>query len=163
MLLTLEEAARTEGHTYLMATWVIQRVRDRALQPDCPLDMDTLSIMEDCLAPKIEGIQVKDGLQAFQLDRYVETSTLIRSKISKRKSRKANIGEHNWAVLVDVAIDSTKDQGNSKSKSSNRDLAARKEKSAALEVLYKSGVSVLMGAAGTGKAPCSRPCAALKA
>ncbi|HFX1091447.1 TPA: ATP-dependent RecD-like DNA helicase [Pseudomonas aeruginosa] len=151
MLLTLEEAARTEGHTYLMATWVIQRVRDRALQPDCPLDMDTLSIMEDCLAPKIEGIQVKDGLQAFQLDRYVETSTLIRSKISKRKSRKANIGEHNWAVLVDVAIDSTKDQGNSKSKSSNRDLAARKEKSAALEVLYKSGVSVLMGAAGTGK------------
>ncbi|ELL1155121.1 hypothetical protein RWG76_001313 [Pseudomonas aeruginosa] len=163
MLLTLEEAARTEGHTYLMATWVIQRVRDRALQPDCPLDMDTLSIMEDCLAPKIEGIQVKDGLQAFQLDRYVETSTLIRSKISKRKSRKANIGEHNWAVLVDVAIDSTKDQGNSKSKPSNRDLAARKEKSAALEVPTNLESRCLWAPRAQGKAPCSRPCAALKA
>lgn len=151
MLLTLEEAARTEGHTYLMATWVVQRIRDRALQPDCPLDMDTLSIMEDSLAPKIESIQVKDGLQAFQLDRYVETSTLIRAKISKRRSRKANAGEHNWAALVDAAIDSMKDKGAAKSKPSNRDVAARKEKSAALEVLYKSGISVLMGAAGTGK------------
>jgi ATP-dependent exoDNAse (exonuclease V) alpha subunit len=151
MLLTLEEAARTEGHTYLMATWVVQRIRDRALQPGCPLDMDTLAIMEDGLAPKIESIQVKDGLQAFQLDRYVETSTLIRAKISKRRSRKANAGEHNWAALVDAAIDSMKDKGAAKSKPSNRDVAARKEKSAALEVLYKSGISVLMGAAGTGK------------
>lgn len=151
MLLTLEEAAQTEGHTYLMATWVVQRIRDRALQPACPLDMDTLSIMEDCLAPKIRSIQVKDRLQAFQLDRYIETSTLIRSKISKRKSRKTNAGEHNWAALVDAAIDATKDKGAPKAKPSNRDLAARKEKSAALEVLYKSAVSVLMGAAGTGK------------
>ena len=151
MLLTLEEAARTEGHSYLMATWVVQRIRDRALQPDCPLDMDTLAIMEDCLAPKIASIQVKDGLNAFQLDRYVETSILIRSKITKRKARKANAGEHNWAALVDAAIDATKDKGAPKTKPSARDLAARKEKSAALEVLYKSGVSVLMGAAGTGK------------
>ncbi len=151
MLLTLEESARTEGHTYLMATWVVQRIRDRALQPECPLDMDTLAIMEDSLAPKIASVQVKDGLKAFQLDRYVETSTLIRSKISKRKSRKANDGDHNWAALVDAAIDATKDKGAPETTPSKRDLAARKEKSAALEVLYKSGVSVLMGAAGTGK------------
>lgn len=151
MLLTLEEAARTEGHTYLMATWVVQRIRERALQPDCPLDMDTLTIMEDRLTPKIASIPVKDGLRAFQLDRYVETSTLIRSKITKRKFRKANAGEHNWSALVDAAIDATKDKGAPKKKPSARDLAARKEKSAALEVLYKSGISVLMGAAGTGK------------
>lgn len=151
MLLTLEEAAGNEGHTYLMATWVVQRVRERALQPNCPLDMDTLAIMEDCLDPKIASIRVKDGLTAFQLDRYVETSTLIRTKIGKRKSRKANPGEHKWVALVDAAIEATKDKGAAKEKPSTRDLAARKEKSAALEVLYKSGVSVLMGAAGTGK------------
>lgn len=151
MLLTLEDAARSEGHTYLMATWVVQRIRDRALQPDCPLDMDTLAIMEDCLTPRIASIQVKDGLKAFQLDRYVQTSTLIKSKITKRKSRKANAGEHNWSALVDAAIDATKDKGSAKTKPSARDLAARKEKSAALEVLFKSGISVLMGAAGTGK------------
>ncbi|CAK0405810.1 AAA ATPase [Burkholderia pseudomallei] len=151
ILLTLEEAAREEGHTYLLATWVVQRIRDRALQPDCPLDMDTLSIVEDGLAPKIESIRVKDDRLAFQLDRYVETSTLIRTKISKRKSRKPNAGEHDWSALVNAAIDSTKDTSAATSKPSNRDIAARKEKSAALEVLYKSGVSVLIGAAGTGK------------
>jgi len=151
MVLTLEEAARDQGHTYLMSAWVVQRIRERALQPDCPLDMDTLSIMEECLAPKIERIHVKNGLEAFQLDRYVETSTLIRSKISKRKSRKTNRGEHNWASLVDAAIDSTKGKGGLKTKPSNRDLEARQEKTSALEVLYRSGISVLMGAAGTGK------------
>ena len=151
MLLTLEEAAHSEGHTYLMATWVVQRIRERALQPDCPLDMDTLAIMEDCLLPKITSIQVEDKLKAFQLDRYVETSGLIRSKITKRKSRKANVGEHNWSALVNAAIDATKDKDKFRGQPSIRDVAARKEKSAALEVLYKSGVSVLMGAAGTGK------------
>jgi len=151
MLLTLEEAANSEGHTYLMATWLVQRIRERALQPSCPLDMDTLAIMDDCLPPKIETINVKDGLKAFQLDRYVETSSLIRSKISKRKSRKPNAGEHDWPALVDAAIDATKDKGTSKMKPDVRDVAARKEKSIALEVLYKSGISVLMGAAGTGK------------
>lgn len=151
MLLTLEEAAHAEGHTYLMATWMVQRIRDRALQPECPLDIDTLSIMEDCLVPKIQSVQIKDGLEAFQLDRYVETSTLIRSKISKRKSRRANPEQHDWPALVDAAIDATRDKEAPKTKPSRRDLAARHEKSAALEVLYKSGVSVLMGAAGTGK------------
>lgn len=151
MLVTLEEAAQSEGHTYLMTTWVVQRIRERALRPECPLDMDTLAIMEDCLEPKIASIKVKDGIQAFQLDRYVETSELIRSKISKRKTRKANPGEHNWGALVDAAIDAAKAKSSTKAAISSRDVDARKEKAAALEILYKAGVSVLMGAAGTGK------------
>jgi thymidine kinase len=147
IVLSLEEAARKEGHTYLMASWLIQRVRDRALQPECPLDADTLSILDDFLAPKISTNLVKDKISAFQLDRYVITSELIRSKISKRKVRKSNAGNHNWAALVNNAIDGD----TPKKKPGKRDLEARKEKTAALEVLYKSGVSVLMGAAGTGK------------
>ncbi|PVX38191.1 AAA family ATPase [Janthinobacterium sp. 78] len=151
MILTLEEAACNEGHTYLMANWVVQRIRDRALQPECPLDLDALSIMEDCPLLKIELIQDKDGVVAYQLDRYVKTSALIRTKISKRKTRKPKAGEHNWAMLVNTAIDATRDECVPKTKPGKRDLEARKEKSAALEVLYRSGVSVLMGAAGTGK------------
>lgn len=151
MLQTLEEAARNEGHTYLMANWLVQRIRERALQPECPLDADTLSIMEGSLAPKIESIKVKDGLEAYQLDRYVETSALIRTKISKRRIRKPNVGLHNWSVLVDAAIDASNGKKLPKVSPSKRDVEARKEKTAALEVLYKSGVSVLIGAAGTGK------------
>lgn len=152
MILTLEEAARDEGHTYLIATWIVQRIRDRALQPGCPLDIDTLAIMEDDLAPKIESIQVKAPADAFQLQRYVDTAKLIRTKISKRKLRKPNKGDHDWALLVDKAIESSMLNTNvAKAKSKKRDRDARKEKTAALEVIYKSGVSVLMGAAGTGK------------
>lgn len=151
MLLTLEEAALSEGHTYLMADWLIQRIRDRAVQPKCALDQDTLSIVEQCLPPKILGIQVNDNLRAFQLDRYVGTSTLIREKVQKRKLRKPNPGEHDWRALVNTAIDETQDGIAAIETLTRRDLEARKEKAAALEVLYRSGVAVLIGAAGTGK------------
>ena len=152
MMLTLEEAAHNEGHTNLMAGWVIQRVRERALQPECPLDMDTLAIMND-LSPKIKTIPVNNGLTAFQLDRYADTSSLIQTIISKRKKAKFITGDYNWAELVDNAISSTTRQSNSHliQTPSQRDLDARKEKSAALEVLFKAKISVLIGAAGTGK------------
>lgn len=151
MILTLEEAASDEGHTYLMSDWLVQRIRRRALQPVCPVDEDTIAIMDQCLPPKIVGVKVKDQLQAYQLDRYVETSNLVREKIRKRRLRKANAGEHDWTGLVNAALEVTKSKDGAESKPTSRDLDARKEKAAALEVLYKSGVSVLLGAAGTGK------------
>lgn len=151
MILTLEEAAQEEGHTYLMASWMVQRIRDRALQPDCPLDLDTLSVIEQDLAPKIVSIKVKAEADAFQLQLYVETAKLIRTKISKRKNRKSKNGDYDWATLVDKAIELSMINADIKPKPKKREQDARKEKTAALEVLYKSAVSILMGAAGTGK------------
>ncbi len=52
------------------------------------------------VSPEIKSIQVKDCLEAFQLDRYVQTSALIKSKISKRRTRKANTGEHDWGLWL---------------------------------------------------------------
>lgn len=147
MIQTLEEAAAGEGHTFLPANWLIQRIRERPMKPDCPLDADTLPIIEDCLSPRISTIALEDKSSGFQLDRYVETSKLISEVITKRKIGKSNPGEFDWIALVNSAID-----GNSKPvKLTNDDNKARKEKAAALEVLYRSRVSVLMGAAGTGK------------
>ncbi|MYM96496.1 AAA family ATPase [Rugamonas sp. FT81W] len=152
MILTLEDAASDEGHTYLVANWLVQRIRDRTLQPDCPLDMDTLAVVDD-LAPKIAIIKSKEVTEAFQLDRYVETSSVIKTKILKRKNAKFNPGNHEWANLVDSVIEEAQMQNHETPEEdpSDRDLKARKEKSAALEVIFKSKVSVLMGAAGTGK------------
>jgi hypothetical protein len=152
MILTLEDAACDEGHTYLMASWLVQRIRDRALQPDCPLDMDALAVVED-LAPKVAIIKAQEGTEAFQLDRFVETSVLIKTKIIKRRNAKSNPGSHDWAILVDRVIEEAQKQNyeTPEDTPSERDLKARKEKSAALEVIFKSKVSVLMGAAGTGK------------
>ena len=146
MVQTLEEAA-SEGHTVLPANWLIQRVRERPMKPECPLDADTLPIIEDHLSPIIATVEMADKGGAFQLDRYVETSKLISEVVRKRKNGITNSGEFDWAALVNRAID-----GNKKMVlPTEEDLKARKEKAAALEVLYRSRVSVLMGSAGTGK------------
>lgn len=143
---TLEEAARDEGHTYLPSTWVIQRVRQRAMKPECPLDADTLPIVEEYFAPLIAAVAVQDGSQAYQLDRYVETSELIRQKIIRRHDAKPRDASHDWRTLVDTSI------GNPGGGAlSEDDALARTEKAAALEVIFNSRISVLMGSAGTGK------------
>jgi hypothetical protein len=146
MIQTLEEAAN-EGHTVLPSSWLIQRVRERPMKPECPLDADTLSIVEDYLAPCISTVEMSDQSQAFQLDRYVETSKVIRTAIAKRKKGKSNAGEYDWMALVNYAIDGdAKDTPRSKD-----DQTARMEKARALKELFRSRVSVLMGSAGTGK------------
>lgn len=146
MVQTLEEAA-SEGHTYLPASWLIQRVRERPMKPECPLDTDTLGIVIGALAPLISKIELDGQGEGYQLDRYVETSRLIRETISKRKTGKANAGEFDWLALVNHAIDGDK----KKAVITADDKKARQEKAVALKELYRSRVSLLMGSAGTGK------------
>jgi hypothetical protein len=146
MIQTLEESAN-DGHTVLPSSWLIQRVRERPMKPECPLDADTLSVVEDCLSPYIITVEMSSQGQAFQLDRYVETSAVIRAAITKRKKGKTNAGENDWMALVNYAID-----GNAKSGPlSEDDKKARLEKASALKELFRARVSVLMGSAGTGK------------
>lgn len=147
MVQTLEEAAASEGHTFLPANWLIQRIRERPMKPECPLDADTLPIIEDCLSPMITAIVLANKANAFQLDRYVATSKLISDAITKRKTGRDNAGEFDWITLVNEAIDDKKKDIHPTAD----DLKARKEKAIALEVIYRSRVSVLMGSAGTGK------------
>lgn len=150
IILTLEEAAFYEGHTWLSTNWLIQRIRDRAMQPGCPLDNDTLAIFDD-IGEKVSLIKSESNEHAYQLNRYTETSSLIRNKISKRKAAKSLNGNYNWRELVDNVINEAHKQNNISITSGSRDRKAREEKAAALEILFKSRVSVLTGAAGTGK------------
>lgn len=142
----LEDAA-SEGHTLLPATWLITRVRDRPMKPACPLDADTLSVVGTALTPQVASVALGDKDTAFQLDRYVETSSLISTTIIKRSKGKRNEGEADWLGLVNAAID----DGALTTDVTPDDLMAREEKAAALEEVYRSRVSVLMGSAGTGK------------
>lgn len=146
MIQTLEEAA-SDGHTLLPSSWLIQRVRERPMKPECPLDADTLSVVEGTLVPQIATVDMDAQNHALQLDRYVETSKLIGETITKRKNGNANAGEFDWAALVNRAIDGD----NKKTKLTADDKKARQEKSVALKEIYRSRVSMLMGSAGTGK------------
>ena len=145
MIQTLEIAGN-HGHTLLPDKWLIQQVRDRAMKPECPLDIDTLGVVNDFLTPFVKAIELNNGHNGFQLDRYVETGQLIKSTITKRQQGNLHDGDYAWATLVDSAIDI-----NAKRTFDDYEKDARQEKSVALEMLYKSRVSVLMGAAGTGK------------
>ena len=146
MIQTLEESAN-DGHTMLPSSWLIQRVRERPMKPECPLDADTLSVVEDCLSPYIITVEMSSQGQAFQLDRYVETLAVIRAAITKRKRGKTNTGENDWMALVNYAIDGDAKTG----PLSEDDKNARLEKASALKELFRARVSVLMGSAGTGK------------
>ena len=146
MVQTLEEAA-TEGHTILPVDWLIDRIRTRPMKPECPLDADTLPVIEASFNPLMRRLDLSAHEQAFQLDRYVDTSALISATVSKRRKGKPNSGTFDWAGLVDQVID----RGRSKSSLSEEDKRARQEKAAALEELHRSRISVLMGPAGTGK------------
>jgi len=142
MIQTLEESAN-DGHTLLPASWLIQRIRERPMKPECPLDEDTLPIIDDFLEPYIATVEMNGQGDAYQLERYVSTSELIRDTITNRKGGKTNDGEFNWRALVDSAINLPI--------ITPKDEQARREKAAALPELFHSRISVLLGPAGTGK------------
>ena len=147
LMVEILETAAGEGHTILPLDWLIQRARNLPIDPKCPLDFDTLPVIQPSLAPLIAMVDLNLGASAFQLYRYAETSSLIRDKIRKRASGRANVGEMDWSVLIDQALDA----GHPKSELDEDDILARQEKAEALAQLYSSRVCVLLGSAGTGK------------
>ena len=146
MVQTLEEAA-TEGHTFLPLNWLIVRVRARPMKPECPLDADTLQAIDFDLAPLIQTVNGHAYPSGFQLKRFVDTASLIRQKVENRREGHPNAGDFNWNDLVNQAIG----DGPINDFQGGNEQNAREEKAAALEVLYRSRISVLIGSAGTGK------------
>lgn len=144
---TLEEAALS-GDTLLPRSWVVQRVRDRGFQPPCPLDEDTLAVTEDTFTPFVSSVALQGGKRAFQLDRLAETREIISKGIRARVGRARHTAKHDWAQLVDVGIGEPLPEGGEEREAERR---ARVEKTAALEEIYASRGSVLIGPAGTGK------------
>jgi ATP-dependent exoDNAse (exonuclease V) alpha subunit len=143
---TLEEAADT-GHTLLPRKWVVERVRRRAMEPPCPLDEDTLAVASDEFAPLVHVVTLGDGGGGFQLDLYAETKAIIARAVKNRLKGARHAGAHDWAALVEKALPplpQDKDE-------LFLEKRARTEKTAALEELFASRFSVLVGPAGTGK------------
>lgn len=143
----LGEAA-SQGHTVLPRGWVIRRARDRSLQPPCPLGDNVLDASEESFPPVVVRVATREGEAAYQLDRLVECREIIRREVSGRKKGKPHATTQSWRALVDaglgVALPSDADE-------KELEERARTEKAAALEQLFRSRLSVLIGSAGTGK------------
>ena len=149
LVVDLLEFAAEEGHTLLPQSWLIRRARERALQPPCPLGDDVLAAMQGTFAPVVNCGTAANGEVAYQVDRLTECGSIISKEVNKRIRGRKHTAAHDWALLVDHALeDPIPEEGSSERES---EAIARHEKAAALEVVFSSRLSVLIGPAGTGK------------
>ena len=132
----------------LPRSWVIRRARDRALQPLCPLGENVLDATEGTFSPVVTRVETRAGEPAYQIDHLVECREIIRREVSGRQKGKPHAADHDWAALVNAAL---KQAPVAVAEDAQVEERARKEKAAALEQIFRSRLSVLIGAAGTGK------------
>jgi len=138
----LEQAA-TDGHTLKARNDVVQAIRDSELRPPCPVGLDAMSVIEEHLPPEVAIAKMADGSVAYQLARLAAVGAIIRSDVVKRIGGKRHEAKVEWRKLVDQALPGPVD--------SEEEELARQEKVAALQELFCSRLSVLVGPAGTGK------------
>lgn len=140
------ERATGEGHTLLPQDWLIQKIRAEEISPPCSIGGDWMEAFKSGFAPELEAVAMADGSSAWQLDRYAGFRSLISSRIRRRLAGVRHEASHNWRARIDAKLPPFA----SVSDPEIEELA-RQEKAAALEELFSSRVSVLIGPAGTGK------------
>ncbi len=139
------DLATQNGHTLQPRDKIIQEIRELDVQPDCPVTGDLMSVVEQAFEPRVHVIKLHDDKHAYQLDELYKAGEKIRSNITRRPSGTRHSAKIDWEKLLAEAIKSPVD-------TADQDEAnARKEKTAALEELFASRFSVLIGPAGTGK------------
>jgi hypothetical protein len=150
----LEDAAGA-GDTLRSQARVVQEIRDQPLQPACPVSLDIMGVCAEALPPEVETSAMADGSPAYQLARLADARRQIARQVIRRRGAAALKVAADWRHVIDQALG-----GTSADKDAEEELA-RQEKAAALEMLATSRVSVLIGAAGTGKTTLLRALASL--
>lgn len=145
MIQALESAAVENGHTMLPQDWLVERVRTAEVSPPCAITGDWIAAFADNLIPQLKRAETANGAPAWQLDRYAATRALIGTRLKRRLGGARHAGEHDWRALIDKALGGPVKQADS------AEEMARAEKASALEELFRSRASVLIGPAGTGK------------
>jgi len=138
------ERAVNEGHTLLPRDAVISQIRGLETEPPCPVDEDMMALAENRFEPEIASVAMADEKPAYQLTRFTTTGALIQKAVKRRLKGKRHQAKIDWREILDHTLhDTPKDEA--------QESARREEKTTALEELYASRISVLIGAAGTGK------------
>ena len=148
LVVDLLEHAAVDGHTLLPRSWVIRMARERLLQPPCPLGENVLDACEDSFAPIIARVATSAEEPAYQVDRLSECRKIIRREVLGRKRGRPHVAELDWSRYVNSGINEPLPTD---PEEREQEKGARREKAAALEQLFRSRLSVLIGPAGTGK------------
>jgi len=143
---SLLERAAIEGHTLLDEPQLRRRLAATALDPLCDPTTDVFQIAAEDFPPILRPTPLAGGTgQGWQLDRLATASDLITDEIARRVEADPIDVDEDWNALIDEAIEKPAAPGDLD------EVAARKEKAAALRTLARSRISVLVGPAGTGK------------
>lgn len=145
MITTLDRAAG-EGHTLLPQSWLVQRVRDLDVSPQCAIGADWIEAFGTFLKARIAVARMADGTPAWQLQEYAESRDIISTRVKRRLAGKRHAGAHDWRALIDQQLPPFADANDPETEE-----LARVEKAKALAKIYQSRFSVLIGPAGTGK------------
>ena len=149
LMVSALEAGSEEGHTLLPRDWITRSIKGMSLNTDCPTGPETFSSIHDMLGKVIDAVEMADSSQGYQLRRLADTAELIRTTVQKRVGprSKRHGGGHDFQALVDDFFDNLPEGP----EDPETEKAARTEKAAALAEIFASRLSVLAGAAGTGK------------
>ena len=144
----LEQGAEL-GHTLLPRALLSTYINAMPLETDCPVGPEVLASLGDFLEGVFESVSMADNSIGYQLRRFVETAELIRRTVQKRMGPKSqrHHGNHDFPAVVDGSLGDLPYD----SDDTEIEAQARREKTAALEEIFASRLSVLIGAAGTGK------------
>ena len=145
MITTLDQAS-DEGHTLLPQTWLVRRIRELDVSPQCAIGGDWIEAFGSFLKARIADARMEDGTFAWQLQEYAKSRKLISKRVKRRLAGKRHAGDHDWRALIDGRLPDLK-----KVDDPETEELARIEKAKALEEIYRSRFSVLIGPAGTGK------------
>lgn len=147
LVATLEQGA-SEGHTLMPREWITTAIGKLPLETDCPVGQEVLSGLADLLCV-VEPIEMADGGLAYQLQRFADIGQLVRQTVRKRVGSKSqrHKGSHDFRAVVQRHLGELP----SNPTDAAAEEQARTEKAAALEEIFASRLSVLIGAAGTGK------------
>ena len=152
----LEDAAGA-GSTLLPQDRVVLGIRALTIHPPCRVDADLMNVAKDDFGTLVDEFAMSDNAPALQLGRLRNVGEIIRNAVEKRIKGSPLIVKADWRALLDEYISRLPLED-----SDELEERARKEKTAALEVLAAARFSVLIGPAGTGKTTllsvlCSHP------
>ncbi|MER7333517.1 MULTISPECIES: AAA family ATPase [unclassified Micromonospora] len=148
------QRAKATGHTLQPQADVVNNIRSRTLSMPCPVTTDVLDAHHlsagtlPADAP-LTGVTLPNGAPALQLADLTRVGSVIRDQVERRLKAAPIVGAPDFAVRLDAllrAIDATLPEDEM-----DAEKRARAEKVAALNTLYASRISVLIGPAGTGK------------
>ncbi|SFP37404.1 UvrD-like helicase C-terminal domain-containing protein [Bradyrhizobium sp. Ghvi] len=144
-VMILETAAKNSGHTLLSANDIHEIAKELPATRPVPLDGTAIEICEDEFSDEIVVTSIPTlGGMAAQLKRYSDYGSVIRRALGDRLAGRIAPTKIDWRAKLDKAFGAI-------AKVDQEEEKARKEKAFALDVMANNRLSVLIGAAGTGK------------